>query len=165
MKIGYRYGIFLASVVILFLIFTSTVFQGSDNSFYIIVDPGQSRIEIDPYNTIINGWDSYSVTYFFLPAYINIDKLDYSKSEYKMFDEKGHLLETPILNEIIKVYVGKSNEESTPYRVAFYKSKELSSLEISMDCQVEDIEHESYSPAKIRLISQEGGYSFHLNQL
>ena len=124
---------------------------------YLLVEPGNSRLFIEDAGLTVNGWDSYGVTYFFIPSYARISSVSYERSETKIYDEDGALLEHPEFGSIQPVRVGTVYEESEPYSICFCQSDNLYTLNIDLpDTEAGEINRESLSPASVHCISPSG---------
>ncbi len=125
---------------------------------FVVSSPGQAYIYDGENDIWIHGWEKNSVLYFFLPSYINIKQLDYSLSELKIYDKTGRLLDRPRINSTEEISIGHSREDSLPYRVGIYQSKNLYTIEIQLDpgCTTQDIDHDLYMSADIRIVSPTG---------
>lgn len=65
-----------------------------------------------------------------------------------MYEKDGGLLTTPKMNEILDIDAGEDEAHLTPYRIAFFQSENLLSLEISLSGnKIDDIDHDRYTDA------------------
>ena len=121
------------------------------------IEPGDSYIYFRDCDTEIYGWDSYNTTYFFLPSFAGNASLDYSHTQLKMYDEDGELLEHPETGKVLNVLIEKESGEKIPYHVAFYCSENLYTIQLELENgTIWDIDHDVYTPTKIRVISPGG---------
>lgn len=148
------------AVLIYMVIANLTGQSATEDVGYIIVEPGKSKICIDDADLTINGWDSYGDTYFFVPSYVSLSSISYDRSTYKLFLPDGTLLEHPEFGIMQDVLVD-TGEECIPYRVGFYKSNNLYTMDIEVgNGDIEAVDRDAYVSASIRMISPEGKISY-----
>ena len=127
---------------------------------YMSVKPGESKIYTDS-GFEIEGWDDYGVTYFFIPSFEEINRLCYDRSDIKLFNPDGSLFETPVIDSIQDVLVGENTEETVPYRVGLFRSRNLHTVMIDMgDKDIYDISRDNYETASITVISPSGAEEY-----
>ena len=144
--------VFVAAVLICCI---TGVAKSRESIGLININPGGSYIKVDDIR--IMGHEGAGCVYFFFPSYISIDKLDYSDSEYKLVMKEGGEYDTPILDKETDVFVHGPDGEDQPYRVGFYKSENLYTVEIQLgERNIEDIEKETYIPASVNVMSAKG---------
>ena len=139
--------IFAFSAVFLAAIIFYSCFFKTDKAVtgHMILMPGYSRLYVEEYGSVINGYEDDGVVYFFLPAYMHLDGVDYEMSLLRIYEKDGELLIKPKMNEIMEVDVGEDNTLMTPYKVAFYQSENLYSIDISLSGNsIGDIDHDDY---------------------
>lgn len=128
-----------------------------DETGYIEIKPGESKIYIPHAGITVEGFDNNGITYFFIPSYARIRDLNYDRSELKMYSEDGELLCVPDFGTIQDVSVESSDGERIPYRAAFFQSDNLYTLEIEMkNADLADVTLDRYSDISVKLISPEG---------
>lgn len=59
--------------------------------------------------------------------------IDYSSSDIRLYSESGELIERPVMNSTQNVSVEVSGEDKVPYRVGFYQSANLYTLDVKLD--------------------------------
>lgn len=123
---------------------------------YFIVDPGNSMLFFEDLDLTIKGYDNYGVTYFFIPSYVELTSLDYTRSELKLYDNTGILLDHPSKNEILDVMVQSQDGTIIPYKIGFFCSSNLSTLYINTSQDIDDIQLREYSNASIEIVSPSG---------
>lgn len=153
--------IILPTVVIVALLWRAASDRMDTGKGMVHIEPGASYIYLEDCDIRINGWDSYNVTYFFFPSYAKISSLDYTDTEFKIYSPEGSLLEHPETGKILDVMVGNKMEELTPYKVAFFCSGNLYTVQLEMpDNSLQDIERGIYIPTSIKVISPEGNVEY-----
>lgn len=131
--------------------------NNDDDIGYLSLKAGESSVYFEKYNMTFSGDDIDGATYFLLPSYIKLSELDYSKSELKVFREDGTILQKPNINSVENVLVGGENEELIPYRVGFFCSENLYTIEIELPDQgIDEISQDVYSQAIIRVVTPDG---------
>ena len=161
MKCLFRKVLFLVSLLVLAVFFFCAVSRSRHQIGNIIIEPGNSRIYVREYDKSFYGWDSYGVTYFFLPSYVDIDHLDYGSSDLRMYSMGGELLTEPSMNSVTDVLIDSPDGGKTQYKVCFYNSENLYTMELTLSGNgLEEVEHGVYSPASIRVISPTGDLSY-----
>ena len=110
---------------------------------------------------VIDGWDSYGVTYFFIPSYARINGLDFSGSKLKIYDKNGVLLEKPSFNTIQEVLVDSEDGERVPYKLGIYQSDNLYTINITADQNdLDSMNTRDYIPISISMISPSGATEY-----
>ena len=127
-----------------------------------IIESGKSRIYIEEYNSFYNEYDNNGIVYFFLPSYIDIGELDYSRSPVAIYNETGELLTSPEYNKITEVLMPDDNGEMVRFPIAFYRSSGLYTVELGLHgAELSDIEHGIYIPASIKMITPDGRVEYY----
>lgn len=144
------------------LVFFSIFFLIKDVSVkqktaFIDVVPGGSKLYIADDDLVINGWDSYGVTYFFIPSYAKITDISYERSNLKIYDKDGSLLVTPQFNTEQEVTVDTDDGQRIPYKIGFYQSDNLYTVNLDIpDNELDRLSRETYIPLSINVISPSG---------
>lgn len=122
------------------------------------VSPGDSSLCFPDQELEIKGRDTGDCTFFFLPSYMDIKRLDQSSSPFRICTADGSELETPHLNEVQDIFVyDPSNGSMTPWRIGIFKSENLYTLDITLDgIEYPDIDHYTYSKASVSVYSPSG---------
>lgn len=124
---------------------------------FIDVVPGGSKLYIEDNDLVINGWDSYGVTYFFIPSYARITEISYERSNLKIYDLDGSLLETPQFNIVQDVAVDTEDGQRVPYRIGFFQSDNLYTVNLDIsDNEPDGLILGKYIPLSINVISPSG---------
>ena len=132
-------------------------YENKDRIGYIDVRPGESKIYVEDIGISIKGWDNYGVTYFFIPSYARISAVNYDRSELGIYSLEGDLLEHPIFNTIQEVLVDTDDGGKAEYRVGFYQSDNLYTINLMMDKgDFGDIVREKYEPIDLDIVSPNG---------
>ena len=122
---------------------------------YIIVEPGNNRLCFED-GSVLNGWDSYGCTYFFVPSYMDFTRLSYDNSEGRIYSPDGKLLEHPSIGDIEDVLV-ETAEGMAEYRVGFFKSENLYTFNLeTYDTDIDDVEREECVSVSLNVISPAG---------
>ena len=157
MKQGnYIKGIAIIAAMSFLLLTAMALGLKKDGTGEMIVDPGNSEIFFPEDNVLVKGWDSYGVTYFFVPSYVCFKKLSFDGSALKLFDTDGKLLEHPVINEVSEVLVENGDGTFTPCLVGFFHSSDVYTIELDLQGDIGDVELGQYSPASMKLISPDG---------
>lgn len=128
---------------------------------YIEVTPGASTITTEEPVYFAQGIDNYSVTYFFLPSYINISKISYDRSDLKIFKPDGSLWEKPEFNKVQDVLVQNADGETVPWRIGIFQSENLYTLELdSHDTLLQDVKSDEKQLFGLSVISPDGRQTF-----
>ena len=155
-----RYIFWLLSVCFLFAFVIETrcaELTESKTPVFFMGEPGESRLCFEDEGEIINGWDSYGATYYFIPSYLQLNRIDYGKSGMKLYSADGRILEQPVMGEMQEVLVEAESGELEPYRVGFFQSANLYTLTISMNgSDMDDVRRDEYKEVSFSLISQGG---------
>lgn len=160
-----RIALGILSFLLVSLVFWSENIKDSNDIGYLSLNPGNSSIYFDKYDTTIMGDEIDGATYFFIPSYIELSALDYSRSELKLYREDGTILQKPRINTVENVVVGGDNQELIQYRVGFYCSENLATMEIEMqDQSIDEISRETYSQAKINVRTSDGRVKYSSKQ-
>jgi len=123
---------------------------------HMIVTPGDSRVYTEEFGNTIQGYEDGGIVYFFLPSYMDLDGFDYESSQLRIYEKNGNLLTNPEMNKVLEVEVGEDFSHAIPYKVGFYHSKNLCTLEISLNGnESDDIEHDNYTDAFMTAYSPE----------
>ncbi len=128
---------------------------GAGPALTLSFDSGSASV-ILPDGETVYGIHKEGLTYFFLPSYLKAANLNQSSSPWKILVD-GSPLKKLSFNREIPVEIEDGNGGRTPWAVAFYHSENLSSVCITLDdYSPEDIDHDIYSPASVRVISPSG---------
>lgn len=134
---------------------------GRGRTAFIEVVPGESRLYFEDLDLVIYGWDSYGVTYFFIPSYARISGLDFSGSKLKIYDKNGVLLETPEFNTVQEVLVDSEDGELIPYKLGIYQSDGLYTINITADQNdLDSLNTRDYISVSISMISPSGAVEY-----
>ena len=129
--------------------------QHTGGVVYIIVEPGNNRLCFED-GSVLNGWDSYGCTYFFVPSYMDFTRLSYDNSEGRIYSSDGELLEHPSIGDIEDVLV-ETAEGMAEYRIGFFKSDNLYTFNLeTYDTDIEDVEREECVSVSLNVISPAG---------
>lgn len=91
-----------------------------DRIGYIYVKLGEGKLYIDDAGLIIDAWDCYGTTYFFIPSYARISRISYERSPLNIYSVNGILLEEPIINTVQEVLVETEDGEGILYNIGFF---------------------------------------------
>lgn len=159
-----RYVFLTVTVFLLILIvfFCVDLTSHSDRETgYILVEPGNSKLYFDDGDICFNSFEYKGTTYFFLPSWIDLKRISQDKTDIKLYTVDGSLLEDPRLSEVQDVMVSSGTpDEGEPWRVAFFKSKNLYSMNLHLDIEADAIERYDYCGASVQLYSPSGTITF-----
>ncbi len=155
-KIGF-FAITCSALVIFSIMFMIRDGSEKRKTAFIDVVPGGSKLYIEDDDLVINGWDSYGVTYFFIPSYAKITKISYERSGLKIYDKDGSLLETPRFNTEQEVTVESGDGQRIPYKIGFFQSDNLYTINLDIsDYEFDRLSRENYIPLSINVLSPSG---------
>lgn len=129
----------------------------------LVVDPSsEHHLYIEQYDLDLVGLDKEDTTYFFLPAYVNLTRIDQTLAHYKVLCEDGTLLTVPKLNTPEPIYVTEGVGESmmTPWNICFLKSENIYSAFIKSSSRIEDITHDEYMQIDLSMYSPTGALAY-----
>ena len=148
------FSVFLAIGIVCFHVLTD---PSKSSVGYMISDGEEVSLYFDEYYMPIRGIDIEGGTFFFLPSFICMKLIDYSDSGIRLYNENGELIERPLMNSTQTVLVEVSGEGKVPYRVGFYQSANLYTLDVKLDgYQADAISKEEYTKADMRIFSPDG---------
>ena len=157
----YRVFFYSLSILLLLLISLSDSLYPRKDIGFLCISPGNSSIYFEHYDLTIYAEDVGEITYFFLPAYIELSSLDYSKSDLIILSENGDLLQNPQMNTVESVVICDSSDNRIPYRVGFFRSENLCTIDVNLqDGEADSISREEYSDAMIKITSSGGEVGF-----
>lgn len=153
----FRYILFFISVCVLVIfLFIPQKRNAGDSIRYVYLNPGESKMYSES-GRVFYGEEHYGTLYFFLPSYTRFSCIAYDPLGYRLLDVDGNLLTEPVMNKTIDCLVDTGSGNPIPYRVAFYISENLNTIELDTgDKAVEDIEHHVYTDATMKIISTRG---------
>lgn len=162
MQYSVRKIFFLVSLVGWFLFLTIAVMQSFlGTTGYIEVAPGSSTITTEEPEFFARSIDNYSITYFFLPSYVNISRISYDRSDLKIFNPDGSLWERPEFNKVQDVLVQNADGETVPWRIGIFRSENLYTLELdSHDTLLQDVKSDEKQLFGLSVISPDGKQTF-----
>ena len=118
---------------------------------YMVNDPDGISLCFKEYDMAVKGLDIEGGTYFFLPSYIRLRSIDYTASDIRLYTENGELIDKPFMNSTQNVLVEQADGTRVIYRVGFYHSENLYTLNIRPDTVTpEDIEKGVYTCASMK---------------
>ena len=124
---------------------------------YMVNDPDGISLCFKEYDMAIKGLDIEGGTYFFLPSYIRLQSIDYTASDIRLYTENGELIDKPFMNSTQNVLVEQADGTRVLYRVGFYHSENLYTLNIRPDTVTpEDIEKGVYTCASMKAFNPRG---------
>ena len=133
------------------------MYENKDRIGYIDVRPGESKLYVEDIGVSIKGWDNYGVTYFFIPSYARISAVSYERLELGIYSLDGDPLDHPIFNTIQEVLVDTDDGGKTEYRVGFYQSDNLYTINLMTGkADFEDITREKYEQVCLDIASPNG---------
>ena len=136
-----------------------------DHIRYVYLSPGESRMYSDS-GRVFYGEERYGTLYFFLPSYTRFNHIEYDPHGYRLLDSEGNIMTEPVMNDVIDCLVDTGSGEPIQYRVGFYTSENLYTIEIDTgDKAVEEIEWHDYSDVAMRVISTKGEETFYSNRI
>lgn len=126
------------------------------------IDPAKGNtLHIEEYDLDIYGIDRDGVTYFCLPAFINLIDIDMTESPLKIYLEDGSVLDKALVGKLQRVNVETSEGNLVPWTVAFMRSANLNSVFLDLEgAGVSDIDHNLYRPVNVEVYSPMGALSF-----
>ena len=149
----------LLSLILLAIPLAFHIYQETSDVVGILtIDPeAGNELMIGEYDLRLTGIDKDGVTYFCLPAYARLTKLDLSLSPVGVFLIDGSPLSDPGLGEIRDVLVAAGDREIVPWKICFMRSENIPSVFLSFDeGGIEDIEHDLYKEVSVKVISSSG---------
>lgn len=156
-KVSVIFFVVIPILVIVLLLVKINIDDKNISKAEVHIEPGSSYICINGKDVTVHGWDSYNVTYFFFPSYATFSSLDYSHSDKKIYTENGELLENPETGKILDVMIGDEKGETIPYRVAFFCSENLYTVQLEMEEDtIQNVEQGIYTPTEVKIISPGG---------
>lgn len=162
MKGLFRTLIILSSICILAVICLVGDPAKEDDTGTVYLSPEGSSISFAKHGVTVFAEDIDGATYFFLPSYIRQPSLDYTGSELKIYTESGDLLKKPVINSVETVLIGPEPDQITSYRIGFFCSENLYSIDIGMEnMTAEDISHDEYSNVSMKVTSPGGHVSYY----
>lgn len=145
------------SCCLFMLILWSRRINDRDDIGRVYIEQGYSEIYFEKQDTKIKGQDIGGATFFFLPSYIRLSSVYYDTTGLAIFQENGDILVQPNLNTVESVLVGKSPQDSVSYRVGFFNSNNLNTIEIELkDQSVDELSRDAYAYAEIRVRTPKG---------
>ncbi len=164
-KNHFRFITFSVTVILLCLYFLLTIAKDglrNDGVAYAEIEPGNSSLLFEKEGIRIYGWDSYGITYFFIPSYLELTKISYEYSSQKIYSVDGILLEHPNVGKIQDVLVGsEEKDEQIPYQIGVFKSNNLYSLYINIEgMDINDVEKDTYESVNIEILTPNGVKAF-----
>lgn len=133
---------------------------------YLTIKPGESNLFFEENDLCINGWDKDGVTFFFIPSYIRLGCIDQGGSFIKLCYTDGNAVTKPILNEVRDYYVCYPDGSSVPWKVGFYSSENLYTIDIKLNgIDYYDIDHDNYSEAEMDMYSPGGRKVYSKNDI
>lgn len=129
-----------------------------NRSACLIGEPGKSILRFETYGADVNGWDNGGVTYYFIPSYLKLDRIDYDKSTIKLYDPAGGLIEHPVIGSVQEVLVDVGDGNKSTYHVAFLQSDNIYTVDISISgTDIEHVGQDEYVSISADIISPDGG--------
>lgn len=159
-KIGF-FAITCSALVIFSIMFMIRDGSEKRKTAFIDVVPGGSKLYIEDDDLVINGWDSYGVTYFFIPSYAKITDISYERSNLKIYDMDGKLYEKPLFNTDQEVMVDSENGQKIPYKIGVYQSNSIRTINIvTPNNDLDELRTDNYISISINMISPTGILEF-----
>ncbi len=124
----------------------------------LVIDPGvRNTLTLNRYGIVIEGIDRDGITYFCLPSFSKLKTLDQSKSSHVICTPDGKELKTFVPGTVQDILVSSPEGDMAPWKICFLHSEKLYSVFIDLDdSKPEDIEHDLYTGAAIKVISPSG---------
>lgn len=161
-----RQLLIILSLVVLVLVIVGNVMSVDvfhKQCGHLIVNPGNAKLYFDKYDITISGYDKDGVTFFFLPSFIRVDKIDQSNSEYKICLTEGSMLDIPLKNQIQDVLVHGPDGSITPWKLGIFQSENLYTMNVSLDnLAYYDVDHDNYSDASVTMLSPSGKITYNV---
>ncbi len=125
---------------------------------YLSIDEKSQTLFIEKYDLLLSGTERNGCTYFFLPSYVRLSRIDQSSSEYKLYNTDGSLLEKPTGNEQeILVDTGSGRDDRVPWSIAFLKSENLCTVFLEPgETDLFSLTKDNYESVSMQMISSEG---------
>ena len=125
---------------------------------YLISDPSTgNHLYIQEYGLDLTGVDRKGCTYFFLPAFVSLDRLDQSLSSQHILFSDGSNLDSPNIGEPIDVLVDTGEGEYVPWQIAFLKSENLCTVFLDIDeAGLEKISKDQYLNIGLDIVDAKG---------
>ena len=124
----------------------------------LFIDPANGNIlHIDEYDLELTGIDKDGVTYFCIPAFINLTTIDMQASPVKLYLNDGSLLSRSDLWHIQDVTVDTGDGFTVPWKIEFMRSANLNSVFLELkDSDISSIDHDIPSPVSAKVYSPSG---------
>lgn len=125
---------------------------------YLISDPSTgNHLYIKEYGLDLTGVDRKGCTYFFLPAFVSLDRLDQSLSSRHILFSDGSILDSPHIGEPMDVLVDTGEGEYVPWQIAFLRSENLCTVFLDIDeAGLEKISKEQYLNIGLDIVDAKG---------
>ena len=125
---------------------------------YLISGPATgNHLLIKEYGLDIPGVDRSSCTYFFIPAFVSLNRIDQSLSDHKIFLMDGSPLESLTLGEPLDVLVDTGESSPVPWQIAFLRSENLCSVFLHLDQDgLGRISKEQYMNTRMSIVDSKG---------
>lgn len=115
-----------------------------------------NSVYIKEYDLLFTGLDRKGCTYFFLPSFIKVTQINQELSKNKLLTTDGSLLTIPPDYEQ-DILVDTGEDVPVPWKIAFLKSENLSSVFIKSDfTDISTLNKESYAPVTVSVYSVNG---------
>ncbi|MCR5236986.1 MAG: CotH kinase family protein [Lachnospiraceae bacterium] len=116
-----------------------------------------NTLHIDEYDLDIYGIDRNGVTYFCLPSFINLTRIDMSDSPLRIFLEDGSVLDKPHVGDLQSINVETPEGSLVSWKIEFMRSANLNTVFLDLnDAKLSDIEHDTYTPVNVQIYSSSG---------
>ncbi|MBQ9606915.1 MAG: CotH kinase family protein [Lachnospiraceae bacterium] len=124
----------------------------------LVIDPSKGNIlHIEEYGLDLPGIDKDGVTYFCLPAFINLVRIDMQDSPAKLYLKDGSVLNNAELWHVQDVLVDTGNEALVPWKIEFMKSANLNSVFLNFDdTEISSVDHDNYTHVSAKIYSPSG---------
>lgn len=122
------------------------------------VTPPHCELRIPEYDICISGVDSKGVTYFCLPTYCYLDKIEQESGDSVLILNKdGTKLSEAKLGVVQAVDVLMEDGTTMPWQISFLKSENLDSVFIDLSgYELKEVDHDLLSDAYVRVFDTKG---------
>ena len=121
------------------------------------IDENVRTLYIEKYDLHLGSIERYGCTYFFLPSYVTLNKIDQTHSGYKLLEPDGTLFEKPTGDvQDILVDTGGTGDP-VPWKIAFLKSENLCTIFLNPgETDLFSLDKDRYESVSMQMISPDG---------
>ena len=158
----------LVALVLFSLYFRNLELMSMKRFGILHVEAGSSTLYLSDCDVLIHGWDNDGITYFFIPSNENITSIyqDVEGSSGVIYSDDRSLLSDPRYGVIQDVKVDFGEESATSWKIEFLHSSNIHTMFIDLNNEnLDDIDHDIYIPAEMRLYTSDGKLEYSEKQL